>query len=751
MAVRVPLPDFALQNPLYIGATVQVWRVDANLAKTGTLATLYRDPAGATLLSNPQTLDSKGKWLQPVYVQEPVVMTVAPIGQAAHDTGVAGMAPRWRGTWQTGVLYFPFERITGPTGTSVYTVAAAHTSGTFATDLAAGRLELEQPSRGGIEDAGSYGVVGNGAANDTAALNAAIAAAAALGRDLYIPAGTYLHTASLDVFRTGMRVFGAGRGSTILRPVGNFDAIRLLRGAGAAEMMRLEDFSVDASGMTGGNVFSVDSPRCFLARLRVTSPFNGLYGTTCSRLQVEDVDFGKPRGTYGARLYTALPARTDQVAFRNINMGDGTTTGRTWDGVIVDGAVVTAYFDDINVTGPRRGALIQNTTGNAAAVPGFVFFRTLNVDLPEEQSVLATACSGLTLNDHYSNRAALTEGVNVGSGVTNFRMTGGTVRGAAREGLVIAAQDVSITGTHVAFASFTAFAAFPAVRVQGAAKRVRFAGALLGQEQGIGTTVSWGAIVESGAESIRFVGCDFSACLLGDVLDQSGGIPGNVEVMGNHGIGVFLNERAAGLEMGMQDGQGGVLTATVSGGVITGVTGLPVGAEIIGTPIVLAFDPAGTGANFAATAVKTGQTVTGITITNGGTGYSAGTLIVVRPAAGNPTVRARRAGFADVQLHLRGDGTGDVVMGNDSGNGFQVSADTGAVNNLRANGSPTTVAPTLNAVGADTNIDAYIVPKGTGLVRLGGTNRTATSDVTCNGHILVKTADGSTVKLMTTA
>jgi hypothetical protein len=57
-----------------------------------------------------------------------------------------------------------------------------------------------------------FGAVGNGTADDTAAIQAAIAAA----DTVFFPAGTYRVT-GLTVPRSGMRLFGAGRQATIIR------------------------------------------------------------------------------------------------------------------------------------------------------------------------------------------------------------------------------------------------------------------------------------------------------------------------------------------------------------------------------------------------------------------------------------------------------------------------------------------------------------------------------------------------------
>src|SRR5574340_871894 len=85
--MRGSVQDFSLANPIYAGATVTFYTVSGG-AKTTTKATLYNSINGATTLANPQYLDSDGKFVQPVYIAEPVVITVSGLTVADHDTGI---------------------------------------------------------------------------------------------------------------------------------------------------------------------------------------------------------------------------------------------------------------------------------------------------------------------------------------------------------------------------------------------------------------------------------------------------------------------------------------------------------------------------------------------------------------------------------------------------------------------------------------------------------------------------------------
>jgi len=66
-----------MANPALAGASVSFFTVDpVTFAKTTTLATLYAALSGPDLLSNPQVLDSHGKFQDPVYHEGLIVATV---------------------------------------------------------------------------------------------------------------------------------------------------------------------------------------------------------------------------------------------------------------------------------------------------------------------------------------------------------------------------------------------------------------------------------------------------------------------------------------------------------------------------------------------------------------------------------------------------------------------------------------------------------------------------------------------------
>lgn len=146
MSRRTLLKTFHLANPLYIGSLVNCWAIDANGDKTSTLITLYANETGtdpSDQLANPQTLDSYGKFKQPVYFDEPFIASVVGVNIADYDTGIVYTNGIWRGTWATATVYYPGDTVREPVSEKdIYVVNTRHTSGTFATDVTNLDLEL---------------------------------------------------------------------------------------------------------------------------------------------------------------------------------------------------------------------------------------------------------------------------------------------------------------------------------------------------------------------------------------------------------------------------------------------------------------------------------------------------------------------------------------------------------------------------------------------------------------------------------
>lgn len=148
MGLRFSIPEFQLANAIYASAIVTCYTVDGSGDKTATKATLYESPVGSNTVANPQTLDSEGKWAQPVYADEPIIAVITGISIANHDTGIMAFIVTPRGDWASGVVYAAGDIVRDGNAVSVtygnlYIAQIRHLSGAlFNTDLGAGKWGL---------------------------------------------------------------------------------------------------------------------------------------------------------------------------------------------------------------------------------------------------------------------------------------------------------------------------------------------------------------------------------------------------------------------------------------------------------------------------------------------------------------------------------------------------------------------------------------------------------------------------------
>ena len=121
---------------------------------------------------------------------------------------------------------------------------------------------------------------------------------------------------------------------------------------------------------------------------------------------------------------------------------------------------------------------------------------------------------------------------------------------------------------------------------------------------------------------------------------------------------------------------------------------------------------------------------------------------VTGSATGTRPIVIANGSDANIGLQFQAKGTtSNTVFYANAGSTIQfvVNNSTGGANYLSVFGAATTVSPSLQATGTDTNIDLALTPKGTGLVRFG--TRTATSDVAITGYLEIKDSGGTTRKL----
>lgn len=85
---RTLISNFNTANRLYAGAVVTAYGITGGVKDTDNIVPSYAGISGTDVLANPQTLDSEGKWVDPPYIEEPVILDISGPHVGSHDTGV---------------------------------------------------------------------------------------------------------------------------------------------------------------------------------------------------------------------------------------------------------------------------------------------------------------------------------------------------------------------------------------------------------------------------------------------------------------------------------------------------------------------------------------------------------------------------------------------------------------------------------------------------------------------------------------
>jgi parallel beta-helix repeat protein len=99
-----------------------------------------------------------------------------------------------------------------------------------------------------------FGAAGDGVADDTAAIQAAIDALPAAGGSVFVPRGTYIISNAVVINKHNVFLFGAGRSSILKKSTSNVILIHVGSAAGTTEGNRIERFGCTNMAFDGGDL-----------------------------------------------------------------------------------------------------------------------------------------------------------------------------------------------------------------------------------------------------------------------------------------------------------------------------------------------------------------------------------------------------------------------------------------------------------------------------------------------------------------
>jgi len=269
-----------------------------------------------------------------------------------------------------------------------------------------------------------FGAVGDGVANDTAAIQAALNT----GKSIWFTCGeNYRVTAPLTPTANGQVINLSGAMITL---DGNFSGFEI---TGGLRNITICDGEIEGADMTGGYVIDIrTADRCTINNLRVYNPWNFLYVEEANLCSVENCWVNNIRGAYGVHWFGDNTKRSDILRLIGINLSSqGNAVGIMWDG-----NCNTLQVQAMSIVRPSIGVHVRNTSGGY--LPLFGMFDDLEVDFPESHAVKLDAGEDFYFTPLlYLHGSVTGSGLFVGPAISQDRVvvTGGKITSHARYGI----------------------------------------------------------------------------------------------------------------------------------------------------------------------------------------------------------------------------------------------------------------------------------------------------------------------------
>ena len=256
-------------------------------------------------------------------------------------------------------------------------------------------------------DVRTYGARGNGSADDTNAIKAAIAAATAAGGGIvHFPPGNYLVTSTITVGpnASGVRLVGSGQGMSIIKTPTNaaFDVLTFNGLPGGLYDCAVTDLTIETPNATSGYVIAANDCIYFnIARCRINGHSGGVSLKGVGKGFITDTVFSQEARTVGAGQIAIEVAGSTNTVSSDIHISDvQVMRAVARDGVV--GILVTGvdglYVSNVHAHGKMRIAP-TNTSNNG--VIASIHATNLYLDTSREAclELAGTAATAISYHD----------------------------------------------------------------------------------------------------------------------------------------------------------------------------------------------------------------------------------------------------------------------------------------------------------------------------------------------------------------
>lgn len=248
--------------------------------------------------------------------------------------------------------------------------AASWETGTFVAPAGSNGSQII-PTRLPFYNVKDYGATGNGATDDTVAIQAAITAAGVAGQIVYLPAGTYLVSAALTV-SSSVQIVGAGGvylggGPTLIKTTSANADVFYVTGTGV--IITGLNITCSATATAGAGIHVYDCVNTLIDNVSINATYRGISAVSASSLTITNVNASHMTGDACFYFGSCIGINLNQVA-------GGTSSTAT--GIWIDGGNSTVNAVNVGALQCAAGILVNNA--NAAGASNLLFFYNVAVD-----------------------------------------------------------------------------------------------------------------------------------------------------------------------------------------------------------------------------------------------------------------------------------------------------------------------------------------------------------------------------------
>lgn len=348
-----------------------------------------------------------------------------------------------------------------------------------------------------------FNAAGDGVTDDTAAINAAIAAANAVPGRIYLGTSHRVTAGLSPITSYAVEIVGRGmetNGTTVTCTTSPTAIFTFANGARFSGISNVR--IVGASGTSGYGILFQQAFRCFAENVRITGVGNGVEIDRCNTTYIENVDVIDPLDDYGFHVHGLAPDFCHVTRFVRCQVGG---SGTNYIGFAHGSYAHTVLYHECGVLQGRMGMHMFDDQGSA---PTFVHAWQFSTDHPNDCGIQIDACEGAV----WFHQVLVTSvqggapGIVTGADANNYQFHGGQIYGTGEHGFVLGGSGAKIQGMDITGVGFDGANTYDSINVAAGVTDFSIVGCSLGSVPGTSGGARYGINIGSGCNNYTVVG-----------------------------------------------------------------------------------------------------------------------------------------------------------------------------------------------------------------------------------------------------